>query len=155
MGGGGFFTCSNEDYCLRGAWRKESGESAPHGQISYKNTKTKCRLNWCLIEFIDWSGDTVSHVAIFDPDLWTIASINFSLVHLPPPLPPSCGWEGVWGGSWVVLETIFCRSLTLCSDQIENLQNCFTTPKQKPRRGGGHRQVNTCRKVSLQVIFLR
>ncbi len=27
-------------------------------------------------------------------------------------------------------------------------------PKQKPRTGGGLRQINTCRKVPLQVIFL-
>jgi hypothetical protein len=26
-------------------------------------------------------------------------------------------------------------------------------PKQKPRRGGGIRQINTCRKVPLQVNF--
>jgi hypothetical protein len=26
-------------------------------------------------------------------------------------------------------------------------------PKQKPRRGGGLRQINTCRQVSLQVNF--
>ncbi len=24
-----------------------------HGLINYKDTKTKCRLCWCLIEFID------------------------------------------------------------------------------------------------------
>jgi hypothetical protein len=26
-------------------------------------------------------------------------------------------------------------------------------PKQKPKRGGGLRQINTCRKVPLQVVF--
>jgi hypothetical protein len=36
----------------------------PHGLINYKDTKTKCRLYWYLIEFI--VGDTVSHVGIFD-----------------------------------------------------------------------------------------
>ncbi len=25
-----------------------------HGLINYKDTKIKCRLYWCLIEFIDW-----------------------------------------------------------------------------------------------------
>jgi hypothetical protein len=25
-----------------------------YGLINYKDTKTKCRLYWCLIEFIDW-----------------------------------------------------------------------------------------------------
>ncbi len=38
--------------------------------------------------------------------------------------------------------------LNSVSDQIENLQNCQTTPKQKPRRrGGGLRHINTSRKV--------
>ncbi len=38
-------------------------------------------------------------------------------------------WLG-WGGCWVVLEPIFCRSLTLCSEQIQNLQNYFATPNR-------------------------
>jgi hypothetical protein len=25
-----------------------------HGLINYIDTKAKCRLYWCLIEFIDW-----------------------------------------------------------------------------------------------------
>jgi hypothetical protein len=33
------------------------------------------------------------------------------------------------------LETIFCRSFTV-SDQIQNIQNCFTTPN-KSLRGEG------------------
>jgi hypothetical protein len=28
-------------------------------------------------------------------------------------------------------------------------------PEQKPRRGGGLRQINTCRKVPLQINFFR
>ncbi len=34
--------------------------------------------------YIDWTGDTVSHVDIFKPALWTIASLAFSIVHLSP-----------------------------------------------------------------------
>ncbi len=49
------------------------------------------------------------------------------------------------------MESIY-RSYTLSVfDQIMNLQNCFTTPKQKPTRGEGLRQINTCRQVPLQV----
>jgi hypothetical protein len=40
-------------------------------------------------------------------------------------------------------------------DQIPNLQNCFTTPKQKPRRGGGLRWINTCRQRPFTGQFLR
>jgi hypothetical protein len=35
--------------------------------ITIKTPNPKCRLYWCLIEFKDWSGDTISHVGIFDP----------------------------------------------------------------------------------------
>ena len=45
-----------------------------HGLINYKDTKSKCRLYWCLIEFIDW--DTVSRVGIFDTALWTICCMK-------------------------------------------------------------------------------
>jgi hypothetical protein len=38
------------------------------------------------------------------------------------------------------LETIFCRSLTLC------------LPKQRPRRGGGLRQINTAEKYLLDAF---
>ena len=38
-----------------------------HGLINYKDTKTKCRLFWCLIEFI--GGGAVSYVNILDPAL--------------------------------------------------------------------------------------
>jgi hypothetical protein len=35
-------------------------------------------------------GDTVSHVAIFDPALWTVAPLTFSLVQLSPTPPLPC-----------------------------------------------------------------
>jgi hypothetical protein len=37
-------------------------------------------------------------------------------------------------------------------DKILSLQNCFTT-SNTPRRGGGLRQINTCRQVPLLVNF--
>ncbi len=39
--------------------------------------------------------------------------------------------------------TISCSILHSVCDQIQNLQNCLTTPRQKPRRGGGRRQINS------------
>ncbi len=39
------------------------------------------------------------------------------------------------------------------SDQIEPTK-LLDHPKQKPMMGGGLRQVNSCRKVPLQVNFL-
>ncbi len=42
-----------------------------------------------------------------------------------------CGYGG-WGGGGVELcvQTIFCKGLHSVSDQIQNLQNCFTTPNK-------------------------
>jgi hypothetical protein len=88
-----------------------------------------------------------------------IAPLTFSLVHLPPPpkvkvqyVQAVCGWEEV-GELTIVGDHILQEFNTLFSDQNQNLQNCFTTPEQKPRMGGGLRQMNTCRKVPLQVNF--
>ncbi len=104
---------------------------------------------------------TFNHVGIFDPALWSVLSpvapLPFSLAQLSP-LPCvkkylvriQCVIVG--GGRGMGLETIFCRSFTLCiwpdSEPTKLLEN------PKPRRGGGLRQINTCRKVSLQVNFL-
>ncbi len=59
-----------------------------HELISYKDTITKRRLYWGLIEFICRLEIKSSHVGIFDPALWTVALLAFSLVLLPPPTPP-------------------------------------------------------------------
>jgi len=88
-----------------------------HGLINYKDTKTKCRLYWCLKEFIDWRLESCWY---FWPSFVNYYPSNL-LSSSPPPLPKVnvqymqtvCGWEGV-GGCLVVLETIFCWSLTLC-----------------------------------------
>jgi hypothetical protein len=29
-------------------------DGSTHGLVNYKDTKTQCRLYWCLIVFIDW-----------------------------------------------------------------------------------------------------
>ena len=75
------------------------------------------------------------------------APFTFSLVQLTPPFPVwkySLYRQCVAGrglGCWLLLETIFCRSLTLCiwpDSEAIKLRDC---PKQKPRRGGGLRQI--------------
>ncbi len=50
--------------------------------ITIKTPTPKCRLYWCLIEFIDWTGDTVSLVGIFNRlcELLSIAPLPLSLV---------------------------------------------------------------------------
>ncbi len=73
----------------------------------HKDTKTKCRLYWRLMVFID--GDTVSHAGIFDPALLTFAPLTFSLLFTSPTSPfPKLKysvWLGGDRGCLVVLET--------------------------------------------------
>jgi hypothetical protein len=56
-----------------------------HGLNNYKTPNPKCRLYWCLIEFIDWRYSQWGWY--FRPALWTIAPLTFSLVSSPPPFP--------------------------------------------------------------------
>jgi hypothetical protein len=103
---------------------------------------------YILAEHCSKTGDTVSHVGIVDRVFWTIAPLTFSLVHLPfpPPLPKVnvqyiqtvCGRDGVGGGGcWVVLETIFCGSLTLCFWPDSEPRKLLYHPKQKQKEGKG------------------
>jgi hypothetical protein len=64
------------------------------------------------------SGDTVSHVGIFDPSCETSAHLTFSLVHLPPPpprLPCVNKYSGMYhteckrgGGIWCLRQINTC-----------------------------------------------
>ncbi len=56
-------------------------------------------------------------------------------------------------GYWVLLDIIFCKSLTLCIWPNSEPTKLIDNPKQKPRRDGGL-QINTCRQVPLQVNFV-
>ncbi len=47
------------------------------------------------------------------------------------------------------------RSYTLCTGQILNLPNCFATPKQKPRRGGGPKKIEHLPTSTFTRKFLR
>ncbi len=47
------------------------------------------------------------------------------------------------------------RSLTLCIWPDSEPAKLLDQPKQKPRRGGSLRHINTCRKVPLHVNFFR
>jgi hypothetical protein len=44
---------------------------------------------------------------------------------------------------------------TLYLTRFKTYKKLLNHPKLKPRRGGGLRQINTCRKVPLQVNFFR
>ncbi len=74
-----------------------------HGLAKYKDTKTKCRLYWCLIEFIDWRNGQLCWY--FRP-----SSVNYCPSNLLSSSPPShtmlkystyiqtvCACMGGWG----------------------------------------------------------
>ncbi len=92
-----------------------------------------------------------------------VSPLPFSLVQLSPS-PPFPVWISIlyirkqwvrWDGmgfSWRPYSVGVKHSV---SDQLQNPQNCQITPnKNQPRRGGGLRQINTWRKVPLQVNFI-
>ncbi len=107
-----------------------------HGRKTLKTHNPKCRLHWCIIEFIDWRYSQLC---------WYFRLLLWALAHLPslwppPPHPPpphsqskrtvNKAWLGRGGGCWVVLKTIFCRSSTLFLTGFGNPQNCYTTPNE-------------------------
>jgi hypothetical protein len=125
------------------------------------------KLTWkglcgrCLSEFIDWRYS--QSCWYFRPSFVNYSPSNIFSGSPLPPHPSLCQstvntgsvWLGRVGGCWVLLqETIFCRSLTLCIWPDSELEKLLDHPKQKPRRGGCLRQINTCRKVTFQVTFL-
>ncbi len=132
-------------------------------QITVKTPNTKSRLYWCLNRVYRLEIQSVMlGWYIFSPLLWTSAPLTFSQIHPPPLLPfpewiitgeclyTVCNRKGggdrvMWRASTWVIVCVF--------DQIPNLQNCFITANKKARRGGGLRQIKTCREVPLLVNF--
>ncbi len=78
------------------------------------------------------TGDTVSHVGIFEPALWTVAPLTIlSGPSLPPP-PVLCE----------LVYSIHYTRIQVCKGGMGSDE------------GRGLRQINNCRKVPLQVSFL-
>ncbi len=130
-----------------------------YGRMNYKDTEPYMSaflynwpVNWiCGIVFNRFYRLEIHSlmVGIFDPACellppWTMELVNccpstFSLTS--PPLLPSqtkytvytihtvCGCGG-GGGCWIVLLQYSAGVLHYVSDQIQNLQNCFTTPNE-------------------------
>jgi hypothetical protein len=115
------------------------GSGSGYGSGSVSETLPKCRLYWCLIEFIDWR---------YRQSCWYfLPPLKLALLYLlsssPPPLPCvkyrlqsiQCVTRGEGIGlcvdcrasRWVILvHSVF--------DQIPT--KLLYLPKQKPRRGG-------------------
>jgi hypothetical protein len=119
---------------------------------SSKKLTSKGTLRQELIR--DFRLQILSIILVFSTQLYICCSSNLLSRSTLPPFPVSkysTYRKYVDGGErcWVLLETIFCRSLSLCSWPDSEP----TKLKQKPRRGGGLRQMNTCRKAPLKVNF--
>ncbi len=76
--------------------------SLPKISLTIKTPNPKCRLYWCLIEFIDWRSN--QSCWFFRPALWTIAPVTFTLVSSPPPFPLLC----------VNKYTVYTYTYTMC-----------------------------------------
>ncbi len=116
--------------------------------VIYKNWPAKGLCGRFLSEFIDWSQFLAyiqscwcfqpSFVSVLSP----VAPLPFSLVQLYPPPPPHFP---VW------ISTLYKEFYTLYLTRFRIYT--INHPKEKPRRGGGLRQINTGRKVPVQVNF--
>jgi hypothetical protein len=95
--------------------------------------------------------DQNSPLLPLSPSLW-FTTTPFTLLCVNKYCKLVCMYTMCRGG---LLETIFCRSFTLCFWPDSEPTKLLDHPKQKPSRGGGLRQINTCLKVPLQVNFLR
>ncbi len=99
---------------------------------SIKTPNPKCRLYWCLIEFIDRRYS--QSCWYFRPLLWTSAPLTFYRTSPTFPHFPKYT-NSVWqrGGRVVlscVIDYILQMFNTLFADQIQNLRNCYTTPNK-------------------------
>ncbi len=113
-----------------------------------QDTKAKCChiKNWpvkvlcgrCL------SGDTVSHVAIFDPALLSVAPLSFSLVQLSPLLPFPVWISILYTRIQCISETI-PHSIHFLSPQ-ENFTKCNVAKKSWPF---------TCSWENINILFIR
>ncbi len=124
-------------------------------QITIKTPNPKCRISWCLIEFIDWKYCQPCWYS--PPLLWTSAPLTFSLVHLPHPPPPSlceywistgiCNYSVCnrgWRGLGCVVSK-YRRMLSILYTRIQCVQYMGFWAS---------RQINTCRKFHYTSIFL-
>ncbi len=99
-----------------------------HGRRNYIDKKPKCRLYWCLIEFIDLRYS--QSCWYFRPSFVNYCPSILTSLPFPPsqsqsPIHTDSVWLGRDVGRWVVLETIFRFSahldkcvLMYCSEQV-------------------------------------
>ncbi len=107
------------------------------------------------------SGDTVSHVGIFDPASWTDTSYLLSVSTLLPlslfhvskySIYRQCVAGSGWGVFSPIGDHILWEYNTLYLNSLRTYK-IARPPKQKPSRGGSLRQINTRRKSPFTGQF--
>jgi hypothetical protein len=116
--------------------------------------------------FIDWRYSRSCWY--FRPSFVKCCPSNLLSGSTPLPPPPasrpcvkvqySLYRKCVAGRGWGILSPVRDHKLqefnTLFLTRFRTYTKFLADPKQRPRSGGGLRQINTCRKVPLQVNFL-
>ncbi len=105
---------------------------------------------WSLLVFNSvYRLESVKSCWYFRPSLVNYCPSNLLFRSPPPPLPPSRSHSRVSScvGNYILLSLIL--GFWPDSEPAKLLHH----PKPKPRRVGGLRQINTCRKDSLQGNF--
>jgi len=114
--------------------------------IIIKTPNPEWRLNWCLIELVDWRYSQSCMMLSSTPFVKKRPS-NL-LTGSPPPSPPLPPFP-VWIRTGVCILQCLTRvgGIGLCGDHLQELYSCIWPdseptqslfhPKQKPTRGGG------------------
>ncbi len=115
-----------------------ANDPVPHELNNCKDTKTKCRLYWCLIEFIDWR---------YSQSCWYFRSCFVKYA------PLTLSGRGL-GGVQLYWRPYSAGVSHCVSDQIQNLQNCYTTPNKNLRGEGATDRKTPASKSLYRLIFL-
>ncbi len=124
-------------------------------KFTFKGLCGKCLT---LSEFIDWIYS--QSCWYFRPSFVNCCLSNLlSGSNLPPPPQHVSNYsiyrQCVVRGCWVLLETIFCRSLTLCIWPDSEPTKLLHHPKQKPSGGGGPQTDKHLPQSPLQINCFR
>ncbi len=130
-------------YIAHGWYFRLSCELLPPWTKKLKTRNPKCRLYWCLIEFIDRRCS--QSCWYFRPSFVNYWPANLLSGSPPAPLPKDIIYRQCGAGGWC-WDHILQEFNTLFLARFRTYKIALRPQTQKSRRGGGRRQINTCRK---------